>query len=313
MADMHVTDGPESPPRTTVVIPTRDRPAVLGRAIESVRDQTDGTWELIIVDDGSAPPAARAVQTLVDRVAGLRLIRLAESAGAAEARNTGLREARGAYVAFLDDDDVWRPRFLERMTGTLEANPAAVLAYCQRAIQSEAGEDVPTLPDLTGDPDPLAVLVNGNFIDTSTALVRRAPLEAVGGFDPELPRLQDWDLWLRLARDSRFVRVDEALVVSHTTPGGISDDPGRLVEACRLLAARRPTELRLRGRARSDFHYALATFLMVGGARTAALPHFARSLGARPWPPRRVAAAAAAVLAPAVYAAVTRRRTAGEP
>lgn len=297
----------EENPRLTIVIPTRDRPALLVRAINSVRAQELGAWELIVIDDGSADAAAQGVRDAVASVPGATLVPLCPSVGAAAARNAGLERARGELVAFLDDDDVWVPTYLARMAASLDAHPGADVAYCRRVIEADGRRHMPALPDLTQRADPLQALVAGNFIDTSTALVRRERLRAVGGFDPALPRLQDWDLWLRLARASRFVYVDDVLVESRSTGDGISASPARLVEACRLLAERRPAELRMDARARAAFFYALATVLMVGGAPEAAGPYFHRSLRER-FHPRRLAAAATARLAPAFYRAVTRAR-----
>ncbi len=304
---------PAAAPRVSVVVPTRDRPALLATALRSVQAQDEAAWELIVVDDGSSDAAAHAVRRLVVAIPGAYLVRLERSVGAAAARNAGLERARGHYVAFLDDDDAWTPGFLTRMTAALVTHPHADLAYCRRRTEIDGRRFVPALPRLTTESDALPLLLTGNFIDTSTALVRRAPLAAMGGFDAALPRLQDWDLWLRLARASRFVYVDDVLVESGPIGEGISASPSRLVEACRLLAERRPAELGMDARARADFFYALATFLMVGGARDAAGAYFRRSLRERPLRPRRLAAAAAARFAPALYGMVTRvRRWAGE-
>lgn len=300
-----------SPPVVSVVIPTRDRPALLRRAVASVRAQTLEAWELLVVDDGSDPPARLVLEEILEQDSRVRLLRLEESAGAGAARNRGIDAARCRYVAFLDDDDSWAPEFLDRMTRSFDAGGGADVAYCGLRIrQPDGGETIPRVPDLSGEDDPLSTLVRGNFIDTPTVIARRDALRRVDGFDESLPRLQDWDLWLRLAPQSRFVRVGEPLVLASTTPGGISSSPARMAEACEILARRRPRELKLDRRQQGDFFYTLATFLVLGGARQRSFSYFLRALAHRPWPPRRWAAAAAAMLAPPLYDAVTRRRSA---
>ena len=302
-----------SAPGVSVVIPTRNRPDSLRSAVASVRAQTLESWELLVVDDGSSPPAQTAIRDLLDSEPRMRLLRLDRSHGAAAARNEGLAVAGGALVAFLDDDDVWDSSFLATMSAALSAGDGADVAYCAlRYLHPAGGETVLPLPDLTGRDDPLSILVRGSFIGTPCVLARREAIEAAGGFDPALPRLQDWDLWLRMSRTSRFLRVDAPLVRVGMPDDRISTSTDRLVAACAMLAEHRPGELGLTRRQRGDFLYTLATVLMVSGARTAALPYFFRALLDRPGVPRRWAAAGIAAVAPALYRAVTRTREARE-
>lgn len=295
-----------------MVIPTRDRHDLTLRAVESVRAQTRADWELFVVDDGSREPIASSLARIGAIDSRVRVIRLDPGRGAAAARNVGLNAGRAEFVGFLDDDDVWESDFLETMIRRL-ATADADIAYCHRRLTTSDGRStVPALQNAGAPPAPLKILVHGNFIDTSTAVIRRTALERVGGFDPLLPRLQDWDLWLRLGVRSGFTRVDDVLVTASQEAGGISDHPERLVAACERLANSRPLELGLDRKARAAFFYTLATFLMVGGAPESARPYFVRSLIARPWPPNRLAAALAATLAPGLYSGVTRMRTDAE-
>lgn len=294
-------------PEITVVLPTRNRPGPLLRAIESVRRQTFNGWQLIIVDDASRPAAASGLGTDLLREPRARLIRLEVRVGAAVARNRGIEEAEGGLLAFLDDDDEWDPQFLETMLAALNSSPEADVAYCGlRSRDGTGGPYVPPLPDLTGRSDPLSVLVRGNFIGTPCVLLRRDAIQAVGGFDPELPRLQDWDLWLRMATGSGFVQVPAPLVSVGTGEARISTSDDRLLRACTRLAERRPEELALTRRMRGDFLYTLATLLALNGLGRRARPFYMRALRSRPGPPRRILGAAAAMFAPAWFVAVTR-------
>ena len=112
------------PPRVSVVIPTYNRAGTVGRAIASALAQTDQDREIIVVDDGSTDATAAVVARLGDAVRYVRQ----ENRGVAAARNRGIREARGAYVAFLDSDDEWLPEKLDRQVTVLEREPLQRLA-----------------------------------------------------------------------------------------------------------------------------------------------------------------------------------------
>src|ERR671936_561680 len=108
-------------PQVSVVLPTRDRPSELSRALSSTRSQRGVTSEVIVVDDGSVPPVAVPED-------GVRLIRIAPSCGVAHARNRGIAAARGEWIALLDDDDVWAPDRLRRMLTVARATGADAVA-----------------------------------------------------------------------------------------------------------------------------------------------------------------------------------------
>jgi glycosyltransferase involved in cell wall biosynthesis len=125
-------------PLFSVIVPTRNRPALLFEALTSIRDQSFGDWELIVVDDGSTPPVAEAAlrDLLGTRVT---LLRHASSRGVAAARNSGYARARGEYVAQLDDDDLLAPDALARIAHLAGADtPPDVVFVGVQAFGSEA-------------------------------------------------------------------------------------------------------------------------------------------------------------------------------
>ncbi len=191
-------------PDVTVVIPTRDRPAELARALSAVLGQRDVDLELVVVDDGSAVPAAAGGDPRV------RLVRLERSGGVSAARNRGLAEARGRYVSFLDDDDLWAPERLARMCARGDETGAGVVVSgtvkvddAGRALSLEAPPPARMLP---------ALLRAYNVLGSpSGVVVRRSVLERTGGFDPAFSVLADWELWLRLAAVARVEVVPELL------------------------------------------------------------------------------------------------------
>lgn len=202
-------------PAVSVVIPCYNLGAYLDEAVRSVLDQTYEDFEVLIVDDGSDDPVTRHLLASYERPR-TRIMRT-ENQGLGSARNTGLAETSGAYVSFLDADDVLAPRFLERTIGRLEDDSIA-FASCWLTAFGE--KDFRWQPERCDFPWLLAE-------DTvcTAAPVRREALEAVGGFD-ETGRAhgyEDWDLAISLV-ESGFpgVIVPERLFRYRIRPGSMS-------------------------------------------------------------------------------------------
>jgi glycosyltransferase involved in cell wall biosynthesis len=218
---------PSAPPMTMVAIVMRtyERPVLLARAIASVQNQSFADWELIIVNNGGDPVGVEAVVSVARTATGtskIAVLHLPERVGMEEASNQGLRATSSEYFAIHDDDDSWRPTFLETAVGTLSAHPpaAAVLTGVTRVHETFKGgkvwpefhENFP-LDDsrLTYDR-----LIGGNTFPPIAALFRRSLLEKIGYFDSSLPVLGDWEFNLRAVREGGFVFVPERLANYHT-------------------------------------------------------------------------------------------------
>jgi glycosyltransferase involved in cell wall biosynthesis len=196
-------------PRVSVVIPTYQHGRYLGRAVASVRAQGRDDLEIVVVDDGSTDETPRVLAELAGP--DLRAIRVSH-AGRTAARNRGIRESRGEWVAFLDADDRWLPGKLDaQMRALARAGDAAAFTYGGSAMVDDDGE-VRSLRPATPACTP-ATLVWGNQVPTSSVVARRSALTAVGLFDESLPSLsEDWDLWLRLATAGEAVPVEEIVI-----------------------------------------------------------------------------------------------------
>jgi glycosyltransferase involved in cell wall biosynthesis len=238
----------------SVVIPAYNAARYLGEALDSVFAQTVTDLEVVVVDDGSTDDTPQIAQGYGSRV---RYVRQA-NAGVASARNRGLAESTGRYVAFLDADDTWLPGKLERQVAALAARPAA--RVCHTDFDLMGGGTAPA--GLRRRVKPTAgslleqLLTVGNVVGTpSTVVCERSLLEEVGGFDPALSQCADWDLWARLAPRTEFVYVDECLVRYRQHDGNMSRDVRRLEnDSVRLLdkafsSAELPPHLRRRRRA----------------------------------------------------------------
>jgi glycosyltransferase involved in cell wall biosynthesis len=187
----------------SVVIPTYNRRRLLLATLESVFTQTFRDYEVIVVDDGSPDDTAAALEPLV-RAGRVRHVHQA-NAGPAVARNQGVREARGEFVAVLDDDDLWPPDKLEWQVEALRERPDAVLVYgYMEAFGTERPWRWPPPDGPTGWVRD-AFLAKNWIRSPGQTLIRASAIDAVGGFDPTLWSADDWDLYLRLAARGPFL------------------------------------------------------------------------------------------------------------
>jgi len=208
----------------SVVIPTRGRPDLLARAVDSVRTQTHPSLEIIVVVDGP-DPATEGVLGAIDEPR-LHPIAQPASVGAAEARNVGVRAAIGEWVAFLDDDDEWLPTKLERQLATIAASGVAEpIGFCPIVIRTERGRRAwRSRPPAPGEHPSEYLFVRRSLrvgegtVGTSTIVARRSLLVEVP-FDAAQRRYQDADWILRAtAAGAALVYCPERLSI-WTAPG----------------------------------------------------------------------------------------------
>ena len=232
-----------SVPRVSVVIPTRDRPAMLRRAIESVLVQTMPDLEVVVVDDASGPSTRDVVDAIGDP--RVRYIRRERSQGGPAARNHGFRESRGEWVALLDDDDLWLPSKLERQLQLAAgADPVAAVA-CHAVAVDGSGRRIGRARAAVRGSIREHVAGQGLVTVSSASLIRRGALEAIGGHDETLPSNMDHDLWMSLGRAGYHADyVDDALVVAYQHEGDrMTADVGPRLEAVRLYLDKWAAEL----------------------------------------------------------------------
>ncbi len=198
---------PQSPhPLVSVVVPTYGHAHLVGATLESVFAQTYAPFEVVVVDDGSPDDTRGALEPWIAS-GRIRYVRQ-ENAGQGAARNRGVAESRGEYIALLDDDDLWPPDKLARQVAALRDDRRALLAYGEHVTLFPDGRTL--AHDYGGHPDGwcASAFLRGNWIHSpGQTLIARAALERIGGFDGSFAGSDDWDLYLRLAREGRFVRV----------------------------------------------------------------------------------------------------------
>ncbi len=203
----------------SVIVPTRNRQALLAETLESALGQTGVQLQVVVVDDGSNDGTTDALARMRDP--RLKVVRHDVPRGVAQARNTGIAAASGEWIAFLDDDDLWAPTKLEAQLEAA-AREHASFAYSAVAVIDVDGrlrEALPVVP-----PDALLVeLLRYSAIPAgaSNVVAKAALVRDVGSFDERLSQLCDWDLWIRLAAASRGTACDDIHVAYRRHSGNM--------------------------------------------------------------------------------------------
>ncbi len=198
-------------PTVTVVIPTYNAIDYLPTTLESALNQTFTDFEIVIIDDGSTDTTAQWLGNLAD--ARIKII-LQTNQSVAVARNRGIAESQGKYIAFLDSDDLWEPTKLEKQVQCLEANPDVGLVNVGTKNIDERGNYLATVMPLEIEGNVWQQIIEENIILCgSVPMIRRSCFEEVGVFDGNLLSAEDWDMWIRLAAKYPFGLIREPLVL----------------------------------------------------------------------------------------------------
>jgi glycosyltransferase involved in cell wall biosynthesis len=210
-----------SHPDVSVIIPTYNRTGFLKAAVASALAQTLQDFEIIVVDDASQDDTEKMLRQFKD--SRITLIRHEINQGVAAARNTGVMNSKGKYIAFLDDDDEWLPNKINRQIELLEISPKIVGAVYSGWTGVDAASErilYQRTPTHRGEIFTV-MLLQGWLAPTSSFLVRKECFEKAGLFDLEFDYGEDFDMWLRIARTFQFDYIEEPLVrysVPHKKP-----------------------------------------------------------------------------------------------
>jgi len=203
-------------PKVSVIIPTHNRASFVCEAVESVLNQTFKDFELIVVDDGSTDKTRESLEKYRPIIHYI----YQEKRDRSEARNTGIKAAKGEYLAFLDDDDMWLPDKLKKQVNFLDMNPDIGLVHTLIEFIDENGC---LLPEQTKHHFRLyeeaikrgytyAEMSKLCIMFISTVIVRKECFDKVGFFDSDTVSFEDWDLYLRIALYYRIATIAESLV-----------------------------------------------------------------------------------------------------
>ncbi len=211
-------------PKISVLIPTYNRAFIIGKTIDSVLQQTYGDFEIIVVDDGSTDHTRETLKPYQDRI----IYEYKENGGISSARNRGLGIARGEYIALLDSDDFWKPEKLQKQMECFEAHPEYGLV-ATRCVTNTVDRDFNTIQidkiRRSGKSGWVyRDLFFRNFIRTSSVIIKKECFDKVGGFDETLPRCNDVDMWLRIAKEYPVGFINDVLTVYTRRPKEIRYD-----------------------------------------------------------------------------------------
>jgi glycosyltransferase involved in cell wall biosynthesis len=204
----------------SVIIPTYNRGSLVERALGSVFQQTQIPDEILVVDDGSTDDTPERIPKRFPDVEYIRQ----ENGGASVARNRGIRETKGSWVAFLDSDDEWLPRKLERQLEATKSNPEYLICHTNEIWIRRGRRVNPTKKHEKMGGRIFQACLPQCMISPSSAILRRSLFDEVGLFDESLPVCEDYDLWLRVCARYPVLYVDEPLIVKY---GGHEDQLSR--------------------------------------------------------------------------------------
>ena len=220
----------------SVVIPAYNAVRYVKEAIDSVLAQTYRNFEIIVVDDGSTDETPRILQQFGEAIRYIRQ----PNQGLSSARNTAIRNSCAEFIAPLDADDLWEPKYLEVMIDFFEQNSQMGGVYCGFQYTNAVGEIVgrPTTKVVPPEQFREIVMDRGNWLVPSAVIFRKSLAEDVQLFDESIGPVADTDLWIRMSNLAAFAGLPDVLVKYRCHGGNMSKNPSLMINASHLLTER---------------------------------------------------------------------------
>ena len=194
-------------PVVSVIVPTYKGTEFLREAIDSILAQTYPAVEPVIINDGSPDNTAEVLAEYGDRIVAITQ----QNAGTASARNRGLKEITGDYVAFLDHDDLWHPDKLEKQMALFNQFPEAGMVYCGRQFFDHYTRKITSEHPAEAELN-VHQLLSMQAIALQAVVIKKSIIDELGGFDTGISGADDWELTIRIAAKYRVLGVPECLV-----------------------------------------------------------------------------------------------------
>ena len=229
-------------PTVSIILPTYNRAHTLKKAIDSVLNQTYEDFELIIVDDGSTDNTYNLIKSINDH--RIIYVKHEKNKGAAAARNTGIRLAKGRYIAFQDSDDEWYLQKLEKQIKIIESNKQTDIVYSSFFLIKNGQKLLyPRKKNFKLEGNLRKTFSRHNVVALPTVLIKKECIQKAGLFDERFPRFQDWEFFFRLSKYCNFKFIDEPLVIAHVQNDGITSNSKFLIEGLYLFIEKYKDEL----------------------------------------------------------------------
>ncbi len=226
-------------PLVSVIMPAFNAAGYIKESLDSALSQEGCEFELVVIDDGSTDDTPAILESYRERIRCFTI----KHQGVIAARNEALDRAKGEWLAFLDADDRWLPGHLARVNGAITEHPQAGLFYSDVRIIDQAGKLLKLNRVPGPGPDVFRTLLLRNVVPTSTAVVRRACIDEVGGFYQGLVAgSEDWDLWLRIAAHYPIYHLGEALAEYRRHSGSVVQTRARQMREDGLKVVERALE-----------------------------------------------------------------------
>jgi len=272
----------------SVIIPAYNRADVIGRAIKSMLNQIYQNFEIIIVDDGSTDEVEKVVESFQDD--RIKYIKLGKNQGAANARNIGVQAARSEYIAFLDSDDEWLPHKLEVQMKIFDGlDPQYGVVYSGGwIIQGNAKRYIPYRSQKPRSGDIRRVILRTGLVCTSSAIVRKKCFEKVGLFDTRMQCIEDWELWILIAKDYYFYYIEQPLWIYHITPCSRSSNTLAILSGLERIYKKHYQDIHKYPDIESKYLYWIGSLLCRRGEVKKGREFLFRSLKVNPWRAERL-------------------------
>lgn len=224
-----------SNPKVSVVIPTYKRPKLLRRAIRSVLEQSYENLEIIVIDDSPTNESEITIKEFLDE--NVRYLRRDRRKGVASAKNLGVRMSSGDFIAFLGDDDEWFSNKLEQQVNLFrKVEPETGVVHSNCFVDN--GKETFLYHKAETGKQSLDELLEYDYIADSTGLIKKECFKKVGYFDESLIYAEDWDSYIRIAKQFKIKYISEPLAILHITSDGLGRDTRRAIRGHQMVLAK---------------------------------------------------------------------------
>jgi glycosyltransferase involved in cell wall biosynthesis len=286
-------------PLVSVIIPTKNRHDLLVRAIKSVLNQTYSNLEIIIVDDSSSDETKSHIYKIKDE--RIKYIFQNNRKGGAAARNTGILNAKGEFISFLDDDDYWAPEKIEKQLHVFKTHEKICAVYSGYFIvEAKKGKIIGAVkPKYHGNI--YKRLLTENCVGTTSTVIVKSKVLINELFDESLPSCQDWDLWLRLSKFHEFWSVNEPLVYYSFHGNQISSNPEAILRGRLMFLEKHWDEIVKDKNALCKHYQRIGAYYCLRGDVKTGRKYLLRSLSLRPLSAEGIFALSASILGSKYY------------